>query len=138
MNQPPQMTFALQQELRTKQDAVKGRHGKETVLESVGACAPPPPVPLVQLTSPQDLPPPEKTLLFSPDDLEQAKSKLANPESRSRSPSPAALKGAKKDLVGDLKDVLAAKKKQRRAGGGGHESRKQGPSMARLDKSMPK
>ena len=138
MNPPPQMTFALQQELRAKQDAVKGRHGKEQVLESVGAQAPAPPVPILQLDRSQELPPVERSILFSPDDLEKAKNKLANPECRSRSPSPAALKGQQKDLVGDLKDVLAAKKKQRFHGEGGHESRRQGPSMARLDKSLPK
>ena len=136
---PKNMQFALQQELRAKQDAVKGRHGKEVVLESVAPAAPaPPPVPAVQVLTTQDLPPPERHLIFSPDDLEMAKNRLANPESRSRSPSPAALAGAQQDMVGDLKDVLAARKRERARVGGGHQSRKQGPSMAKLDKSLPK
>ncbi len=138
---PANMQFALQQELRAKQEVVKGRHGKEVVLESVAPAAPPPPIPAVTVDprAAQDQgPPPERKLLFSTEDLESAKSHLADPKTRPRSPSPAAQKGMKKDMVGDLKDVLAAKKKGRLQGSGGGASSKQSPSVAKLDKSLPK
>lgn len=139
---PKKMQFALQQELRAKQEVVKGRHGKEVVLESVAPAAPPPPVPAVTVNKrpEEQLPPPDKKLLFSAGDLEKAKTQLADPSARSRSPSPAAMKGMQKDLVGDLRDVLAAKKRGRGGGGGGNigHSSRQGPSIAKLDKALPK
>ena len=116
---------AKEERLKAKQEKLKKRKS----IPEAPAPPPPPPVPKVTVNSKvKDEAPAERKLPFTAADLEKGKSRLSDPKSKVRSVSPAAAKNMKKDLIGDLKDVLELRKKRGDATG----NRLIQPSMAKL------